>query len=816
MRFLVVVVGDRPIISRAAVAALSSLTERSDRRLQLDQAVSQPAAPPRAVGSIDPATTNVALPQVVERARRYLDATLPTCILQLFRVDSPADIATVIAAGTGGEPARLALLVIDHQDYRKPVISAPTADEELAKLASSLPDRIDFAPSPATVQVYTEPDSVAVLSVEPFTRRWLPSQEWVITADLICSLTDSIQGHQLERFTGRTGTGSVVSALTDFLDEQAGSNWGVHSYTGSVVSRFIADLERHACEHGNPVLRGPTEHSLACSALARWQLYRAPFVITVTSGMVDEFRGTLADLRLDRAQGFIICADSRPDDWYPFQGTIHQAEDSRAVMLARGLPVVNLLERSELPAGLAEAFAAYRQGTGPVVLYLSREVLEELGPVALPPAATLSPPPATSAASIADTTGFGELVELINRAPKRLLCQTGPISERAAELAYRLAERAGIGLVDSLAYPGVVARYHGQRSVPNYLGTLSLYGYSARVYEFLHRDGRLRPGAEQGMIFLGGRITGVDTPFSARVLKQLSPHQIVECAADRAPFTTGPVGPIERILQGLLDRLDVAPDVLELRRAAIAASTDSFSDVVGLIPVRPMTPNYFFRQLHGLLDRLIVEDGYRYLGVYDVGRAALSAVCNLPRTGPGYSGWSGRALMGDALSALPALIHDQERNVLTFVGDGAAGLVADIVPTLVQQVVVDRLPLRANVSIFRLVNGAHSVIRTYREALQPDAVGVQTGVLSVTRNDWQQHFDGLTVTHRRIEAVDEAELGRLGSRLTSGGGLDLYTVLLGHNNEGDGLSSLAALGWQRDQLSPRLLTMAAREKAQRR
>jgi thiamine pyrophosphate-dependent acetolactate synthase large subunit-like protein len=790
-QFLLVVVSDRPAVADSAARALHALTAGSDRRLEAGCVAVPPGLQP-----VD------ALRDVTGRARRYLDRTVAGATFALVVAGSLAEVPAAVA--TAG-PGVIALLVVDHLDHRYRPVTPPVMAERLHKLAADLPTDVLFEPSPVTVQVYTDRDTDLALAVDLYTRRWTPAEEWVVVADLACAFTDSIQARQLSRYGGDPEPSTLAATLAEFLDRQAGNSWGVHYYTGSVVAQFIEDLDRHARTHGNPVVRGPSEHSLACSALARWQLDGAPFVITVTSGMADEFRGTLANLRAARARGFVVCADSRADQWYPFQGTIHRGvEDSREVMRARGLPTIHIDGPDRLAESLSEAFAAYLAGQGPVVLFVTREVLEASGAVESP-----TPGPAATPPVEVTQRGLDELVELVNGAPKRVLCQAGPLTPRAADLLHELATRAGIGLADSLPHPGTVSRYRRGRPVEEYLGTLSLYGYSARVHQFLHREGRLRPDSEQAVLFVNSRVAEVDTPFSVLATRRMRPVQIVEREADVAPFAgLGVAGPIEDVLAALVDRLDVDPEVLALRKAAIGATSDSFSDVAGLIPVQPMTPNHFFRRLSDLLDGLIRDHGYRYLGVFDVGRAGLSAVCNLPRTGPGHSGWFGRALMGDALSALPGIAHGRDDNVLAFVGDGAAALVPDPLPALVHQIVVDRVPWRRNLSVFRFVNGAHSVIRTYREAFQPSAVSGQTGVLSVNPGDWRREFDGLVVSHRRICSFDADTAAGIATALRRPGTIDLYTVALGHNNEGDGLSILATLGWQRDELTRRTLAMA--------
>lgn len=102
------------------------------------------------------------------------------------------------------------------------------------------------------------------------------------------------------------------------------------SSPGPIVSRAVQDAAALARAQGNPVLRGPNEHSLACGALARWQLRAAPFLIIVTSGMADELKGTLANLRVSQTRGFIVIGENEPGTWQPFQSTMHDHENAQA------------------------------------------------------------------------------------------------------------------------------------------------------------------------------------------------------------------------------------------------------------------------------------------------------------------------------------------------------------------------------------------------------------------------------------------------------------------------------------------------------
>jgi 3-acetyloctanal synthase len=155
--------------------------------------------------------------------------------------------------------------------------------------------------------------------------------------------------------------------------------------------------------------------------------------------------------------------------------------------------------------------------------------------------------------------------------------------------------------------------------------------------------------------------------------------------------------------------------------------------------------------------------------------------------------------------ALPGILTRRDVNVISFTGDAAVAMTPDIVPSLVQQIVADHSAFERNLSIFRFVNGSHSVIRTYREGVEPSAVSGQTGVLSFIPEDYEQRFGSLTVRHRRVAGFDDV---RFAEQLTARETIDLYSVITGHNNEGEGTSRLSALGWQRDELSPRALTTA--------
>ncbi|GAA2136344.1 hypothetical protein GCM10009760_15780 [Kitasatospora kazusensis] len=791
-RLLAVSVGKAPGFHDTVTAALAD-------------ALGDPSAHPAGWAGHHPAYG-----ETVRRARRFLGRALAGQQVEQVRVDTLSEVADALReAVDGGRPATLALLLVDAVGAG---LSADplteTVGPALHELRAGLPQDVRADLSAYTVQVYADdagaPERARL--APPYTVRRLPGEPWLLAADVVRALADFAQFHDAADVLRETAppARALADALTGFLAARAGTAWGLHYYTGSLVTGLIGELEQTAERSGNPVLRGPSEHGLACGALARWQLDGAPFLIVVTNGMVDEFRGTLANLREARARGFIVCADSESDAWFPFQGTVHGAEDSREVLRARRLRSCYLDDPARLPQDLAEAFEAYEADQGPVVLLVSRAVLD--APVSEP--VPVPPPRPAAVLRVAEGT-LAEVARLVGREPVRMLWQCGTLDREERELTYDIARSAGLALADSPIRPGSVARYRDGERVPEYLGTFGMFGCSARVHDYLHRDGRLRRKNEQSVLFLKSRIAELTTPFTPRVLDRgLHIVQVTHDPAHLAPFADLPVPADARtFLRELRERLSVAPEVLALRQRAIAETRDSASDMVHQLPLLPMSPNYFFHRLGAVLDDLIVHQGYTYTGLYDVGRGAMSAIRNLPRTGPGFSGWYGRALMGDALQAAPAVALTREGNVLAFVGDGALGLVPDIVPTLVQQAVLYGARPGGNLSVFRLVDGGHSVIRTYRETQSGATADRQTRILHLLEPEGRQHYGPLTVTHRHIGDIADSE-DELRARLQEPGVVDLYSVLLSHNNEGDGMNLAGASGWQRDDLPELAFTIA--------
>ncbi len=165
-------------------------------------------------------------------------------------------------------------------------------------------------------------------------------QTWVHDATAICALFDAIDRCYLDRRARRHVSDkplplTLTHALFDFFCDRAGTDWQLYYYTGSPISSSINTADALAREAGVLRLRGPSEHSLGAGAEASWMLHRRPSLILVTSAMVDELRGTLANLRTCQAKTIILAPENDRAQWFAFQGTMTVDEDSREALQAR-------------------------------------------------------------------------------------------------------------------------------------------------------------------------------------------------------------------------------------------------------------------------------------------------------------------------------------------------------------------------------------------------------------------------------------------------------------------------------------------------
>ncbi|MHC6053726.1 decarboxylase [Ralstonia solanacearum] len=534
------------------------------------------------------------------------------------------------------------------------------------------------------------------------------------------------------------------------------------------------------------------------ASLAGWQLFERAFVIAVTSGMLDEFRGTLSNLKRAATPGLIVCADSPDSTWFAFQGTMDADNDSRQVIAARGLRHVFIRKVEEVGARLEEAFAMLAERAEPVFILATQGVLEsrpaQALQVRLPALAQPTPAPSLSATQSA---ALDEAMRLINTQPLHILWLCGQLSADQRARVQRIARRAGIALADSITQPGSIGPYQHSDHLPNYLGPLSLYGFSRRVYKFLHTDHEMNGADSQCVFFIKSKVDQAATPFSEGKLKrQLKVVQVNHNPRHISPFTDLALDlPLDTFLACVESRLDVDASVLREREAKLAAMQTVQETVpTDHIHTTPMMANYFFHRLGALVRELIEQEDYRYIGVYDVGRCGISAVRNVPRTGPGFSGWYGRALMGDALAALPYIAVTGAQNVLAFVGDGARALVPDIEARLAAGLAQDPLGARKNVTLFYLTNGVLSLIQTYLDKRYAHNGAVQVAVPSLRGVPPHERIGSISLHRERLSDFDKDALH---AALTEPGRLNMFDVLLAHNSEGDGLSLVSETTWNR-------------------
>jgi thiamine pyrophosphate-dependent acetolactate synthase large subunit-like protein len=762
--------------------------------------VGVPASAPGAEGA-DPARPRV-YDTLADRARTFLASAMPQTAVEVVAVPGIEHLQGVLRVRTSSPdleasqplPFAAATPVLCLVDATSAVPGGDTESRVDATIAFLDDARGEFGLglSPYSVLIYDELPTDHTYGRTTCSVYALPAESWELEAAIVRAFTDLIQARATNPKAPLPGTEpptTLATALTSFLTRQAGDRWALHLFTGSIVAKFIQDATTAARHGGNPVLRGPNEHSLAAGALARWQLHRAPFLIAVTAGMVDELRGTLANLRDAQAKGFIVFGDAGPGMWWPFQGTVHTGEDSRAVFAAKGLPCFYLTDPARLGEELAAAFRAYHQGSGPVVLLVAPQVLQYTGPADVP---TLT---VATASPRADDEVIDQVADIINHDPATLVWQCGPMTENERDQVYRIADRAGIALTDSLARPGTVARYHHGQVVEEYLGTMSLYGYSRSVWRFLTQNGHLKSTDQQALFFLNSRIPDLAVPFPEKQLyDQVRIIQLTDRPDHIAPFADLAI--VEKsagFLERLAVRIKPEHQIVQSRKAAILQARQDAYDPYAELPSVPMSHEYFFTRLSTLLQRLITQERYTYTGFYDTGRGGISAIRNLPRTGPGFSGWYGRAIMGDALHAIPAIALTSPGNILGFIGDGAAMLTPSILPMLAQQLLYERGRITGNITLFMLLNGGYSVIRTYREYQQATTADSQMSLLTPIDPPWQRTRAGVTFNHEHLISIDPDHLT---DRLQQPSTVNIFSVFLDHDNEGDDLIPAGRKHWR--------------------
>ena len=754
--------------------------------------------------------------EAVAKARRYFDKSGQTLAVTVVVAETLHLAADRLAALVGAtpDPGPLGVLYIDAASTG--LEGDTQLDEHLETFYESLASAsFPALRSPYAVVIHRRrpwwSEGANTLADRYLQRLLAPEHAWLLRAEQLCFLVDFVERTFEPRRNHKAALRELTTTLGDeavrFLCDRAGADWLLFYYTGSSVSPLIDHVERAATERGVLVLRGANEHGLACGALANHLLHGRPFLMIVGTAMLDELRGTLANMRSAGARGFILCPEADVGSWFTFQGTITGDEDMREALAARRIPHVYLDRPETMPERLEEAFRLYEEARGPVVLLVTQSVIESRDPLPRRPvypahAANTgkSGAPVSVQLTAVQHEAIGAALAIINHERIKIVWQCGRLDAEEQDLVHEVAERAGLALVDTLGHPG--PSHKGGRPVPGYLGTLGLYGFNQRSHAFLHSDGKLNPRADQCVFFLKSKVGQRATLFTPSRRAGLRMVQLTDRADHVAPdVDLALVMDARDFLRRVRDGLDVDPAVLAHRRAAIAAAVAAPApglDLVSRLPSAPMSPNYFFRQLGELVERMVTEDGYGYTGVYDVGRCSVSATRAVPRTRRGWSGWYGRALMGDAPAALSTLAITEPGDVVAFVGDGGRSIIADPLPALLENALTYPARVDKNITVFYFSNGTYSGIRTYRERLASRWGGRQMRTLDLLEPDGERRFGPLLVVRRTLATFDASALREA---MLARGRLNVFTVLLGHNNDDDGFSFVTA-GWQREALTP--------------
>jgi thiamine pyrophosphate-dependent acetolactate synthase large subunit-like protein len=629
----------------------------------------------------------------------------------------------------------------------------------------------------------------------------ISSELWIFQTDLLCFFTDfcaksftSMWAHYLNSSQQRSNT--LGHALFNFFHQRLSSSWLFLSFTGSLVSSLINYLDQKCWQNNIFSLKGPSEHSLACMAQANWQLYGLEYLIVITSGMLDEFKGTLANLCQAKAKGIIVCAEGREALWFPFQGTINQDEDIRKILRAKKIPYVYIQELEELAPKLKQVFTNYQQIQGPLVILASQQVLESKNQITKALHSNRVKHHLSRQNIFVYKEEYQIIKYMLNKEDKNILWHVGNLSHDEREKVYSIAKQAGIALTDSLVHPGAVSKYQDGKINPNYLGTLGLYGFSSKVYNFLHTNDKLNAKDKQTIFFLKSKIDQVSCPFSASTLdKKLHLVQVNHQPAHIAPFTDLPVClSLNEFLDFILQNLKVDPQIKKNREDFISRLSSDPVSINAQLPVLPMSPNYFFNRLNQTLEALIKNHEYTYTGVYEVGRSGISAIRNLARTSPGFSGWYGRALIGDALQTLPALALTTGQNLLAFIGDGAKALVPDILPAIVQNLLNHKCNIK-NISIFYCINSSLSLINSYQEYMKLSFGGRQMDVYQFDHQNLATKIDHLFLKVQTVHSFDNLDFQ---TALLAPNTINVFNVILGKNSIADGLGLFTQRDWQID------------------
>jgi thiamine pyrophosphate-dependent acetolactate synthase large subunit-like protein len=626
------------------------------------------------------------------------------------------------------------------------------------------------------------------------------NEEDVACADMLVNLTNYLNHTEfnklaLRRLSQKETPVPLGRHLIEFLDHRSESGWLLNYFTGSVVSSLIKSAESLARQSGAFIIRSTNEHGLACGAFINWRLYKRPFLTIITSGMLDELKGTLANLQQVGARGFIVCAEAREGKWFGFQSTLNTDADVRKVLKARNIPFVYLQDPQDVGPGLEQAFKYFDTTESPIVILATQQVLESQKEEA-PPRFTSRPLSSAHVTSSAiEERALQEVVDIVNKRKLRILWHCGAVDPgEELELLLKISDEAGIAISEALSAPGFVPEFHNGCEVPNHLGMMGQYGTDQRVYDYLLVNGKPRPLEEQCVFMLKNKAGQIDSPFSDGAHQRRMNIVSVNKNPDHlAPFAQ------TRVQMKLLDflkyvdkRLNVDPGIASWRRGIIESCRPFRRDAASYVPSLPMSPNYFFMGLREMLVPMITDEGYRFTGMYDVGHCGTLAVRYLPRTDPCFSGWYGRGLMGDSLQATVPIAFTGNKNIIAVTGDGARQLVPDILPSFLENI-ENGNSLNDNVTIFYCVNNSLSVINSYQERMMMKDGGRQMKVSNdlTIGNEIDENYHGVHIVKKVLRDIDFRTLAK---EMKQPSRLNLYFVSLCATN--DGISIVDSQNWQ--------------------
>lgn len=633
-----------------------------------------------------------------------------------------------------------------------------------------------------------------------FQIKCISDEKWVFQADVLCYFLNYLQHTYLNKFAQRRlksseGENFLGGQLVKFMETIHGSNWLVSFLTGSVVSSLIKQVVKGAEAIGAYSLVGPSEHSMVCGAFINWKLYQRSYLLIITSAMIDEFKGTLANLQQIGAKGFIVCADTKPNKWFGFQGTINTDGDIRKVLEAKNIPYIYMQAKDDKESDLEAAFRLYYETDGPVVIIATQDVLESRD--SLQTTLEVNKPAQTAPELKNNFNSLAPILEIINSMPVHIIWQCGALTEEETEIAINITRKAGIAICEALSSPGNISRYFRGKRVENHLGVLGQYGTSQEIFDFLHTNGKLNTKDEQYLFVIKGKFGQIDSPFSDGTHeRKLNIVHINKRQEHLAPFADISLCmPAADFLSEIEKHINVEPEILTQRLNKIRQFITPKVDALSLVPSLPMTPNYFFHELNKTIEGLIDCENYEYIGMYDVGHCGTLATRNVSRTGPSYSGWYGRGLMGDALQATGFLAFSAHTNVVSFVGDGAKNITADILPGLLENIKKSQHAVEKNVTIFFFMNNMFSLINSYQERIMFKPGGRQmtlTNVQSFTKTEeWEKEFCGVTIKQSVLRQYDAQVMKQILTRKSS---INFVYIPLVSNN--DGISIADIDNWQ--------------------